>query len=52
MKFVNYLKNITGVEMYPLISMVIFIIFFLAVSIYVYKTPGKAMQQHAQKPLE
>lgn len=52
MKFVHYLKNITGVEFYPLVSMIIFIAFFLAVSIYVYKTPRKTMQQHAQKPLD
>ncbi len=52
MKFVNYLKNITGVEFYPLISMVIFIAFFLAVSIYVYRTPKKVMQQKARQPLD
>jgi cytochrome c oxidase cbb3-type subunit IV len=52
MKFVNYLKGIAGIETYPLISLVLFFSFFLAVGWYAYKTPKKKMQQHADLPLQ
>ncbi len=52
MKFVNYLKHITGIELYPLISMILFAAFFLVVGWYVYKTPKKAMQGKAHLPLD
>lgn len=37
MKFINYLESITGVGIYPLISLIIFFAFFLAVGVYVIK---------------
>jgi cbb3-type cytochrome oxidase subunit 3 len=52
MKFVNYLQQITGIEIYPLVSLVLFVAFFVAVAWYVYKTPKKAMQVRAQLPLD
>jgi cbb3-type cytochrome oxidase subunit 3 len=52
MKFVNYLQHITGIEIYPLVSMALFIAFFVAVAWYVYKTPKKAMQGRAHIPLD
>lgn len=35
MKFINYLTSITGVEIFPLISLLIFFLFFTALAIYV-----------------
>jgi cbb3-type cytochrome oxidase subunit 3 len=52
MKFVHYLKDITGIEIFPLVSLVLFVAFFMAVGWYVYKTPKKAMQGRAKLPLE
>lgn len=37
MKFINYLESITGVGIYPLISLMIFFSFFTAVVAYVIK---------------
>ncbi|HRH10659.1 MAG TPA: CcoQ/FixQ family Cbb3-type cytochrome c oxidase assembly chaperone [Bacteroidia bacterium] len=37
MKFINYLESITGVGIYPLVSLIIFFTFFLAVGVYVVK---------------
>lgn len=37
MKFINYLESITGVGIYPLVSLIIFFTFFIAVGIYVVK---------------
>lgn len=52
MKFVNYLKSITGVSIYPLISLFIFVLFFIGVSWYVYRTPKKDMQAKGHIPLD
>jgi hypothetical protein len=37
MKFINYLQSITGVGIYPLISLLIFFVFFSALSIWALK---------------
>lgn len=41
MKFINYLQSITGVGIYPLISLLIFFVFFSALSIWVFKADKK-----------
>ncbi len=35
MKFINYLESITGIGMYPLVSLIIFVAFFALVTLYV-----------------
>lgn len=37
MKFINYLESITGIGVYPLVSLFIFLGFFTLVGIYVIK---------------
>ncbi len=37
MKFINYLQSITGVGIYPLISLLIFFVFFTALSVWALK---------------
>lgn len=37
MKFINYLQSMTGVGIYPLISLIIFFVFFMGVGFYVVK---------------
>ena len=37
MKFINYLESITGIGMYPLVSLLIFVVFFALVTLYVVK---------------
>ena len=37
MKFKNYLESITGIGIYPLISLMIFVVFFGLVTFYVIK---------------
>lgn len=37
MKFKNYLETISGIEIYPLISLIIFVLFFVLVSFWVIK---------------
>lgn len=35
MKFINYLESITGIGVYPLVSLMIFFIFFMGVALYI-----------------
>ena len=37
MKFINYLESITGIGIYPLVSLVIFVLFFIAVTLFAIK---------------
>ena len=41
MKFINYLESITGVSIYPLTSLIIFFLFFSALSVWVFKADKK-----------
>jgi hypothetical protein len=34
MKFINYLETISGIEIYPMISLGIFFIFFLVLTVW------------------
>lgn len=35
MKFINYLESITGIGVYPLVSLMIFFVFFIGVTLYI-----------------
>jgi len=35
MKFKNYLETISGIEIYPMISLMIFVLFFIALIVWV-----------------
>lgn len=52
MKFINYLESITGVGIYPLISLIIFVVFFALVTLYVFTADKKTMERDSQLPLE
>ncbi len=52
MKFQNYLEKITGVEIYPLISLGIFVVFFLLVTVWVFRLSKTEIEQTKRLPLE
>lgn len=52
MKFINYLKSIDGVQVYPLISLLIFVVFFVMVALYVFNTPKAYMKDQGDIPLK
>jgi Ca2+/Na+ antiporter len=37
MKFKNYLETISGIEIYPMISLMIFVLFFIVLIVWVIK---------------
>ncbi len=51
MKFRNYLETIAGIEVYPLISLVIFFAFFIGLIIYVFKLDKASLDKMSNIPL-
>jgi len=51
MKFINYLASITGIGVYPLISLFIFLIFFLIVGVFVIRGRKEYFNELAELPL-
>jgi cytochrome c oxidase cbb3-type subunit 3 len=52
MKFINYLESIAGVSIYPLVSLIMFFVFFAAVTFYVIKVDKNYIERAKNIPLE
>jgi hypothetical protein len=52
MKFINYLESITGIGIYPLVSLIIFVVFFLGVTLYVWKADKTYFKKLKNIPLD
>jgi cytochrome c oxidase cbb3-type subunit 4 len=52
MKFINYLKAIAGIEIYPLISLLLFFTFFIGLTIWVIKANKSYIKKMENLPLE
>jgi len=52
MKFINYLESITGIGIFPLLSLVIFVAFFSIVLLYVIKMDKSYVEKVSHIPLE
>lgn len=50
--FRQYLESITGVSIYPVISLLIFFIFFMALITYVVRTRKQYFDQLSELPLQ
>lgn len=51
MKFINYLESITGIGIYPLTSLMVFVIFFSLVTFYVWKGNKKHFEKLSNLPI-
>lgn len=51
MKFRNYLETIAGIEIFPLISLIIFFVFFLGLLLYVFRLDGKTIERMKNIPM-
>ena len=49
---INQLEQIAGVEIYPIISMLIFFVFFILVGYMVIKTDKKEIEELSNMPLD
>ncbi len=52
MKFTPYLEKIQNVSMYPIISLSLFVAFFVIVLIWTYKSDSKTIEHIENLPLE
>lgn len=52
MKFINYLEKISGIDIYGLVSLGIFLIFFLVMLTWVFRTNKKQIQEISRIPLD
>lgn len=52
MKFINYLSDIVNVEIYPLISLIIFVLFFVGLVVYVIKSDKNYIKKMSDMPLD
>ena len=52
MKFIHYLEKISGVSVYPLVSFVIFGLFFLLMLVWVWKADKKKLYESSRIPLD
>jgi len=52
MKFINYLEKISGVDIYGLASLVIFVAFFLTMLVWVMRSDKKELDKINHIPLD
>lgn len=52
MKFSTYLEQIAGVSIYPVISLVLFTVFFTGVMIWIWRMDKKEIERIEKLPLE
>jgi hypothetical protein len=52
MKFINYLTSIAGIDIFPMISLLIFFLFFAGLIIYAVKADKSFISMMKQMPLE
>lgn len=52
MKFINYLESISGVAIYPLISLIIFFGFFTVLIIWVFRADKKYIDMLKNIPVD
>ncbi len=52
MKFINYLKSIDDVSIYPMITLVLFVFIFVMATILVFSKDKKSINEIKNLPLE
>ncbi len=52
MKFSTYLEQITGVSIYPLISLVLFVAFFVLITYWMYSIDKNEIERIERLPLD
>lgn len=52
MKFIHYLESMTGVSIYPMISLMLFTTVFAVVLIVTFRASKQSIAEQSQLPLE
>ena len=51
MKFINYIEKVSGVDIYGLVSLLIFVVFFTAMLTWVFRADKKKIREMSEIPL-
>lgn len=52
MKLAEYLSTINGVAIYPVISLILFVVFFLIVTVWIMRMNSKELEHIENLPLD
>ncbi|MFT4022600.1 MAG: CcoQ/FixQ family Cbb3-type cytochrome c oxidase assembly chaperone [Flavihumibacter sp.] len=52
MKFINYITRISGIDIYGLVSLSLFVLFFVVMLVWVFKSNKKKLAEISRIPLE
>jgi cytochrome c oxidase cbb3-type subunit 4 len=52
MNFINYIEKVTGVDVFGLISLMIFVLFFAVILTWVFRADKKKMKAISEIPLQ
>ncbi|MFB6455932.1 CcoQ/FixQ family Cbb3-type cytochrome c oxidase assembly chaperone [Chitinophaga sp. Hz27] len=52
MKFINYLQSISGISIYPLITLVLFVLFFIGAAYLAFSADKRMMEHVSRIPLD
>jgi cytochrome c oxidase cbb3-type subunit 3 len=52
MKFINYLSTIAGIDIFPMISLFVFFLFFAGLLVYVFSTDRQAINKLKNLPFD
>ncbi len=53
LKFIkNHMATVDGIEIFPIISLIIFVVFFIYLVRYVYKTDKSLIEEVSQYPID
>ncbi len=52
MKFINYIEKVSGVDIYGMLSLTIFVVFFVVMLTWVFKTDKKKFNDISRIPLD
>ncbi len=52
MKFSTYLVKIAGVSIYPIVSLILFVVFFVLVTLWIYRIDKRELERVERLPLD
>lgn len=52
MKFIHYIEKIGGIDIFGIVSLIMFFLFFLGMLIWVFKTKKKTFNEISRIPLD
>jgi hypothetical protein len=52
MKFIHYIEKVSGIDIFGLVSLLMFVVFFTVILIWVFKTKNEEYKEISRIPLD